>query len=257
MPLLALTHIVVEFGTRGDDNLLSRVDALVDTGAGCTIGNLDYWAGEGLTNPSMHVAVYTCKDGKYAPLTTHDIDDANAEGGAHNNTTQLTVDFRLCTVYKLRCGKELHLMMGLGKDVAVKFILGNPWLKNIGKVIDYGGHYLRAPLHLVLNRFPLVYKHPEQGPAPVGHGSAAAHQAVFANLSNMIPFVKVLNAFSKDCPRLGYANQMIITLQSCTLDTIPARICADDAAKETGDYGAKPLSPACLWSLCSILLSND
>ena len=34
-----LSHISMDFGTPGNDNLLSRIDALVDTGAGCTT----YW----------------------------------------------------------------------------------------------------------------------------------------------------------------------------------------------------------------------
>ena len=59
-----LSHIQMEFGTPGNDNLLSRIDALVDTGAGCTIGNLDHWAGKVLTNPSILVEVFTFKDGK-------------------------------------------------------------------------------------------------------------------------------------------------------------------------------------------------
>ena len=37
-----LSHIEMEFGTPDDDNLLSRIDTLVDTGAGRTIGNLDH-----------------------------------------------------------------------------------------------------------------------------------------------------------------------------------------------------------------------
>ena len=101
-----LSHIEIEFGTPGDDNLLSCIDALVGTGAGCIIGNLDHWAGEVLTNPSILVEVFTYKDGKYAPLTMHGIVDPNAEGG--NHTTELPVAFRLRTAYKLRCGKELH-----------------------------------------------------------------------------------------------------------------------------------------------------
>ena len=59
-----LFHIVMEFGNPGDDNLHSRIDALVDTGAGYTIGNLNHFAGKVLTNPSILVEVFTFKDGK-------------------------------------------------------------------------------------------------------------------------------------------------------------------------------------------------
>ena len=75
----------------------------------------------------------------------HGIVDPDAEGG--NHTTELPVAFHLRTAYKLRDGKDLHLMIGLGKNVSVKFSLGNPWLKSIGTVVDYRQDCLRAPLY--------------------------------------------------------------------------------------------------------------
>ena len=58
-----LTHIKMDFGKPSDDNLISSIDALVDTGAGCTIGNLDHFAREVVANPSILEEVFTCKDG--------------------------------------------------------------------------------------------------------------------------------------------------------------------------------------------------
>ena len=44
-------------------------------------------------------------------------------------------------------------------------------------------------------------------------------------MSNMVPFVRVLNAFTKNCPYLDYANEMVNTLQKGMFnDSIPARI---------------------------------
>ena len=180
----------------------------------------------------------------------HGIVDPDTEGG--NQTTELPVAFRLRTAYKLRCGKDLHLMVGLGKDISVKFILGNPWLKSIGAVVGYGQHFLRAPLYPDMKKLPLDYKKPERGSAPVGHDSVAIHQAVFANMPKMGPFVKVLNAYSKGCPYLDYANQLVNTLQRGLMnDKIPARICAT-AAHGTGDgddknpFSSVPLVPMML-----------
>ena len=76
-----------------------------------------------------------------------------------------------------------------------------------------------------MKKFPLVYKQPERGSAPVAHDRVASHQAVFANMSNMVPFVRVLNAFTKDCPYLDCANEIVNTLQKGMFnDSIPARI---------------------------------
>ena len=101
--------------------------------------------------------------------------------------------------------------------------------------MDYGQHCLRAPLYPDMKKFPLVYKQPERGSAPVGHDRVASHQAAFANVSNMVPFVRVLNAFAKDCPYLEYANELVNTFQKGLLnDSIPASIYATDA-HGTGD----------------------
>ena len=103
-----------------------------------------------------------------------------------------------------------------------------------------------------MKKFSLAYKQPGRGSALVGHDPVATHQSAFANMPNMAPFVKVLNAFSKDCPYLEYANQLVNTLQRGFLnDKIPARICAT-AAHGTGDgddkkpFSSVPLVPMML-----------
>ena len=54
-------------------------------------------------------------------------------------------------------------------------------------------------------------------------------------MSNMVPFVRVLNAFTRDCPCLDYANKLVNTLQKGIFnDSIPARIYATDV-QGTGD----------------------
>ena len=71
----------------------------------------------------------------------------------------------------------------------------------------------------------------------MAHNRVASHQAAFANMSNMVPFVRVLNAFAKDCPYLEYAtcNELVNTFQKGLLnDSIPASIYATDA-HGTGD----------------------
>ena len=68
----------------------------------------------------------------------------------------------------------------------------------------------------------------------MGHDPVATHMAAFSNMPNMVPFVKALNAFSKDCSYLEYANQLVNILQRGLMnDKIPARICAT-AAHGTG-----------------------
>ena len=98
-----LPHIVMAFDESGNDNLVTPVGAQVDTGAGCTLGNLRFFQGVVAQNPAILVETYTCEGGNYAPITMHGIVDPNAQDGIH--TTKLPVAFRLRTCYTLRDGK--------------------------------------------------------------------------------------------------------------------------------------------------------
>ena len=217
-----LPHIMVNMGDTEDDNLITPVEALVDTGAGATIGNLRYFEGLILQNPSILVEVFTARGGKYSPITMHGIVDPNAEGGVH--TTELPIAFRIKTVYKLRNGNELHLMVGLGAHVSVNFIISNAWLKQIGGVIDYGAHALRIPLHSDMKRFEVTYHHPKKSVPQISGGNIHAHTAAFKDLPMMSSFLRVMRALDKESPYLGYATNLVQQLQKSSLSSIPAHI---------------------------------
>lgn len=56
-----LPHIVMEFGESCNDNLVTPLGALVDTGAGCTLGNVCFFRGLVAQNPSILVDTFTCE----------------------------------------------------------------------------------------------------------------------------------------------------------------------------------------------------
>ena len=74
-PLLPVTldgnlpHCGVKAGGDDDDNLLTILIALMDSGASATIGWLQYWKAVVLINPSILVQIFTCKDRSYSPIT--------------------------------------------------------------------------------------------------------------------------------------------------------------------------------------------
>ena len=76
------------------------------------------------------------------PITIHGIVDM-AEGVT---TTKLPVAFQIRTRYCCYDGSRLHMIVGLGMDVSVNFIVSNAWMKGIGAVIDYGAAEIRVPL---------------------------------------------------------------------------------------------------------------
>jgi hypothetical protein len=103
------------------DNIVTVLMALMDSGAGATIGWLQYWEAVVLINPSILVQSFTCKDGTYSPITMQAIvDDASG-----NNKTDLPVAFQIRTHYCCHDGLQLHMIVGLGMDVSVNFIINN------------------------------------------------------------------------------------------------------------------------------------
>ena len=62
-----LPHICLAVGGEELDNELIMVRALMDTGAGATIGWLPYFEALVYRNPSILVKIYTSKGGAYSP----------------------------------------------------------------------------------------------------------------------------------------------------------------------------------------------
>ena len=70
-------------------NLVTFLIAMIDLGAGATIGWLPYWEANVLINPSILVNIFTCKNEVYAPITIQGTgDDVSV-----NNKTDLPVAF--------------------------------------------------------------------------------------------------------------------------------------------------------------------
>ena len=114
-----LPHCGLKAGGKEADNLVTVLIALIDSGAGATIGWLQYWEAVVLINPSILVKIFTCKDGTYSPITMQGIvDDASG-----NNKTDLPVAFQIQTRYHCRDGSELHMLVGLGMDVSNNYRL--------------------------------------------------------------------------------------------------------------------------------------
>ena len=64
-----LAHCAIAAGGGKNDNIPMWLMALIDLGAGATIGFQGYFEGAIFANPSILEGVFTCKDGKYSPIT--------------------------------------------------------------------------------------------------------------------------------------------------------------------------------------------
>ena len=71
-------------------------------------------------------------------------------------TAELPVVFKICTPYLICDESNMHIIVAVGRDVAVNFILSNAWTKNIKAVIDYGRNRLCIELRET-NTLPINY----------------------------------------------------------------------------------------------------
>ena len=101
---------------------ITYLRSLIDSGAGATIGFLNYFEGVVMLNPDALVRIFTSCGGEYSSIFMYGIVYTYTDGVT---TIELPVAFHICTPYICRDGSEIHLIVALGTDVSVKFILSN------------------------------------------------------------------------------------------------------------------------------------
>ena len=117
----------------------------------------------------------------------HFIVSADTEGVT---TTEFTVAFQIRTPYRCRDRLDLHIIVSLGGNVSVIFILSNTWMKRIGAVLDYGANKLRVPLQDDPHHFRLTYHSPQNSfPSPY---LSSSHEILFMLLPNIEGLLSVM-----------------------------------------------------------------
>jgi hypothetical protein len=202
-----LAHIGLRAGGLNGGPITVLV-ALADTGAGATIGSLPFFEAAVLINPDILVQIFTCLNGEYTPITMHGVVDT-AVGAT---STDLPVAFQIRTDYKCRDGSELHLLVALGKDVSVNFILGNAWMKGMGAIMDYGSNELRVPLHDDIHKFPLIFRSPMKNVPSLDKRST--HERAFTCLPKITSLVTCISKYNPTSQWLGTARGFLHALQA-------------------------------------------
>ena len=154
-----LMHIAFALGSGAAEELGAIIDAMIDTGAGCCIGNLDFFLSLATLHPSIVMQVFESKDGDYTPIAMTGI----VEDGAGAVSTTLPVAFQIRTPYRMPDGTNMCIIVGLGKHVAVNFILSMGFLKAAKAVIDCHVGQVGIPLYQEPQKwFPCHYQLPKR-----------------------------------------------------------------------------------------------
>jgi hypothetical protein len=163
-----LPHITLQFGTDLDCPNCPSICCTGDSCAALTTGNFHFFALVAKRFPHCIAKIYTPED--YAPIVLSGIVQSNKE----SVTTKLEVGFLFHLPYKTREGNSASLMVATGPNVSINTILGLPFMKATGMILDLVDEvvdckYLNCPPFIVdfrrtLNHVPVIDK-PRDTPA--------------------------------------------------------------------------------------------
>jgi hypothetical protein len=125
-----LPHITIQFGANLDCPNCFLICCAVNSGNAFTTGNFHFFASVAKRFPHCIANMYTPDD--YAPIVLSGIVQLNEE----SVTTESEVGFLFHLPYRTREGNTASLMVATGPNVSVNTIIGLPFTKVMGKILD-------------------------------------------------------------------------------------------------------------------------
>jgi hypothetical protein len=125
-----LPHITIQFGADLDFPNYPSICCTIDSCAALTTGNFHFFTSVVKRFPHCIAKMYTPDD--YAPIVLSGIVQSNEE----SVTTKLEVGFLFHLPYRTREGNTASLMVAAGPNVSVNTIIGLPFMKVTGMILD-------------------------------------------------------------------------------------------------------------------------
>jgi hypothetical protein len=125
-----LPHITIQFGANLDCPNCPLIRCAINLCTTLTTGNFHFFALVAKRFPHCVAKMYTPDD--YAPIVLSGIVQLNEE----SVTTELEVGFLFHLPYRTREGNTASLMVATGPNVSVNTIIGLPFMKAMGMILD-------------------------------------------------------------------------------------------------------------------------
>lgn len=174
------------------DESFPAIKCIVDTAAGLNTGNIRYIAGLAKQYPNTLVRLYAPSD--YRPIVLSGI-DRSAKDEEHLASTELDCAFEFNLPFYGRDGSTVSIMIATGANVSVNSILGLPFLKGCGGIIDLVNdlvdlRHLDCPPFKFKFLSPTCYAPETSNAAPAALATVTpAHQRVIDEIDNLVAFV--------------------------------------------------------------------
>ena len=127
----AMPHIMLQLGSEYDTGDSPYIRCMVDTAAGLTTGNFHFVANLAKRYPQCLQRIYVPED--YSPIVLSGIVQRSDNDIV---TTELSVAFEFKLPYLTRDDQTTSLIIATGPNVTVNAILGLPFIKATGMIID-------------------------------------------------------------------------------------------------------------------------
>jgi len=163
----------MQTGTSKEEKDCPGLCCMLDTGASLSTANFHYMEAVARQYPQILKAIYLPED--YAAIIFSGIVTSSALAPI---TTELSVGFEIHLPYVTKDGNDTSLLIAADPDVAVNLILGLPFIKATGMIIDFIDNICDAK-HLICDPFPIDFCRAMKSIPVIGDHDASSHSVEF------------------------------------------------------------------------------
>ena len=226
-----LPHIVLQFGPDLDSPNCPSIRCAVDSCAALTTGNFHFFASVAKRYPHCVSKIYTPED--YAPIVLSGIVSSDAA----SITTELEVGFLFHLPYRTREGDSASLMVATGPNVSVNTIIGLPFTKATGMIMDLVDEVVECK-YLDCPPFPVDFRRTTNHVPVMDDNSAPIHHT--SAVRQLIEEVENIERYYNAKVTAGSSTSPAANYQSVHFGTSsPTRVAGSDLDSiETTDFPA-------------------
>jgi hypothetical protein len=167
-------------GTAKDEWDCPALRCMIDSAASLSTANFNYMEAVVRQYPHILKAVYLPED--YVAIVLSGIVTSSSDAPI---TTELPVGFEIHLPYSAKDGNDTSLLVAAGPDVAVNLILGLPFIKATGMIVDFVDNVCQSK-HLLCNPFPIDFRKAMKSIPVLGDRDAARNGVDFSEVDHVL-----------------------------------------------------------------------
>ena len=176
----SMPHLRLQMGNAKDERDCPALRCMLDTGASLSTTNFHYMEAVVRRYPHILKAIYL--PDVYAAIVLSRIITSLSDVPI---TTELPVEFEIHLPYAINDGNETLLLVAAGPDVTVNLILGLPFIKATGMIVDFIDNVCQAK-HLLHDPFRIDFRRATKSIPVLGDYDAAGHGVDFAEVDQVL-----------------------------------------------------------------------